>query len=269
MFPIIFYQKGAKLPKDGTYYIVAANGTFIHKDTGLIEAVAEVEGVGFLNSYQPWVKHNFPLLPSFDVKKIILFFQRVCEVYDTEAIVLIHFSEETNTYLFHCPYQEVSSANVDYNSEERFDNYQLIGDIHSHNEFTASHSPTDKEDETNFDGLHITVGNLDQPYFSISCSLTVNQTRFLIPPAEIISGIKKVKWTLPLKKYYPLVNNFFQYYQGNFQYNHDQKGSSRAVLYPNTQFWNIECNRPIEQIPHNWFNRLKKKKIDSFPLYYE
>ena len=36
MYPIYILKEGVILPEDGTYYIVAENGLFLHKKTGLI-----------------------------------------------------------------------------------------------------------------------------------------------------------------------------------------------------------------------------------------
>jgi len=47
--------------------------------------------------------------------------------------------------------------------------FELFGTIHSHAGISAFHSGTDDRDEIHFDGLHITVGNLDKPSRSYAC----------------------------------------------------------------------------------------------------
>lgn len=51
----------------------------------------------------------------------------------------------------------------EYNDLTR-DGYMIYGTIHSHSNFGAFHSGTDDHDETDFDGLHITIGNVDKDF---------------------------------------------------------------------------------------------------------
>jgi uncharacterized protein YbaR (Trm112 family) len=57
---------------------------------------------------------------------------------------------------------------------------------------SAFHSTTDDADEKSFDGLHITIGNVDEAFVSISASIVSNGTRFMVDPDEYIDGVKLV-----------------------------------------------------------------------------
>ncbi len=66
--------------------------------------------------------------------------------------------------------------------------YVLYGTIHSHCDFSAFHSGIDDSDELNFDGLHITIGNVDAD-FSFSARYMINQVSFDVELESIIEGI--------------------------------------------------------------------------------
>lgn len=194
MIPVYILAEGVELPKEGTYYIVAKGGVFLHKDNGLIEATVKVDRIPFLQEVTPSANLRLPKLPPKLLVQTLLFFRRVYQQHLSEAAVLLHYSTESQRYILHCPSQQVSAASVTYNASERFDNFQLVGTIHSHASMGAFHSGVDDADERHFDGLHITIGRLDQPYFTVSCSTVVNSQRFYLAPQDAIIGITNVEW---------------------------------------------------------------------------
>ena len=194
MIPLYILKEDVELPSEGTYYIVAKNGVFLHKDTGLIEATVKVDHIPFLQELTPTATLRLPKLSPKLMVRALLFFRRVYQQYHSEAAVLLHYSPENHIYRLHCPEQSVSADTVHYDASDRFDGYQLVGTIHSHASMVAFHSGVDDHDEQHFDGLHITVGRLDQPYFTVSCSAVVNGQRFHLVPENNIIGITEVDW---------------------------------------------------------------------------
>lgn len=194
MFPIIIHDGKAELPDTGTYYVVSGDGLFIHKDTGLVKGFVPVDKISFLEPLQQRVRLLLPKLDAETLAPTVLFFRQVCKKHHSEAAVLLHYNSQTEEYMIHCPEQEVSSGHVKYQADERFGDgaFQLVGTIHSHNGFGAFHSGVDINDEQNFDGLHVTIGNLDQPYFTISCTVAINGQRTRIDPESVINGIRQV-----------------------------------------------------------------------------
>ena len=69
------------------------------------------------------------------------------------------------------------------------DGYTMIGDIHSHANFSAFHSGIDDKDEQSFDGLHITIGNNGDAEVSISTSIVSNGQRFIADAGDYVNGI--------------------------------------------------------------------------------
>ena len=196
MFPVYVLEKGQKLPETGTFYVVGKNGLFLVKDTGLIRATVPVKGVSFLEQVDLSAQLLLPKLSQELIVRTLLFFRAVYKKHQSEAEVQLHYNSAIGEFMLHCPKQQVSGAGVHYDSKERFEGFQLVGTIHSHAGFGAFHSGIDQSDEKNFDGLHITIGHLNQPYFTISCSMTVNGQRFTFQPEDVIIGIKKVDWKI-------------------------------------------------------------------------
>lgn len=194
MIPLYIFNDKVELPASGTYYVVAKNGIFLHKDNGLIEATVRVDRIPFLQELTPAATLRLPKLPPMLMVRALLFFRRVYQHHQSEATVLLHYRSENHTYRLQCPEQTVGAGSVHYDSSDRFDGYQLVGTIHSHARMDAFHSGVDDHDEQHFDGLHITVGRLDQPYFTVSCSAVVNGQRFHLVPENIVIGITEVDW---------------------------------------------------------------------------
>ncbi|NTU99147.1 hypothetical protein HGA64_04045 [Candidatus Falkowbacteria bacterium] len=98
--------------------------------------------------------------------------------------------------MFHAPEQKVAYAELEYSPHDRFDGYLLVGSIHSHGSGMAHHSTgskfSDYDDEVTFDGMHITIGNINSRVFSVSCSIMVNGKRFMLDPCKYLGGIKEV-----------------------------------------------------------------------------
>lgn len=183
-----------ELPTDTTYYLVGKNGTFLHKNTGLIEALVKVESVPVLHNVTSYAKMNIPKLPVGLMAQIVLFFREVYKLHKSEAIVLIYYSQEKKEFMIDSVPQEVSSAGVRYKFESKLGaGYQLVGSIHSHADFSAFHSGVDVHDEQDFDGLHITIGHNNHENFSLSSTIAVNNNRFVVESETVVEGVRKVQ----------------------------------------------------------------------------
>ncbi|MBI5077369.1 hypothetical protein HZB94_03230 [Candidatus Falkowbacteria bacterium] len=192
MYPIHILREKTELPKEGIYYVVAANGIFLHKDTGLVEAFVPVSAISFLPELSPWARHHFPKIPAEFLARFVGFARDVFQRFQSEAVVLLYYSLTEKKYALVCPEQSSVSVKVKYRRDIPLTRFRQVGTIHSHPDFNAYHSSIDEADENGFDGLHITVGNIDQPCFSVSCELAINGSRFKLKPDEIIEGIESV-----------------------------------------------------------------------------
>lgn len=194
-FPVFVLEDGVVLPETGTYYIVARDGVWLRKETGLFTATIKVPGIGALGKVIPRAEVHLPKIPPEVMLQTLWFFRRVHRRLKTEAIVLLHYNLETGAYTLVCPEQDVSLGSIHrYDLTERVPGYRLVGSIHSHGSMTGFHSGTDRTDEATFDGLHITIGRLDQPFFHLSCTIAINDNRFPVRPADVIEGIVEAAW---------------------------------------------------------------------------
>ncbi len=192
MFKIFINDGNQEIPKDDIFYIVSKEGIFLKKKLGLLESITPVNQISILNNLNivSKAKMNIPKISTIKFLKIITFFRKVYELYKGEAIVLIYYNELSKKFKLYAPTQTVSSCSLDY-SINNIPNYNLIGDIHSHGSLSAFHSGVDSHDEKEFDGLHITLGNINNSdlSFSISSSIVINGSRFITEPGEYIQGI--------------------------------------------------------------------------------
>lgn len=197
LFPVHVYDEGVEFPEDNTYYVVAGNGLFLHKDTGLVKAFIPVPKISILPDLDVdnQVDCSLPKLPALHVERIKEFFKQIVEKHSSESSTTLYFNKETGEYKIHVPEQLVSHGGVDYvmklTEEETpdFEGFLRVGTIHSHCDFGAFHSGTDINDEKNFDGLHITFGHNDREVFTISASVVVNAHRIKVDPEDYLEGI--------------------------------------------------------------------------------
>ena len=191
MFPVIIMDEDKQLPDDNIYYMVGENGLFIRKNLGLIDCVVPVKKISTLRKVEPYAKINIPKIPEKIFAKVVSFFREVYQEYRSEAISLLYYNENSieSKYMIHIPYQKVNGASLSYLRANTMENYNLVCSIHSHSNFGAFHSGTDTDDEKDFDGLHITVGNLENKFVTIATSIAVNGYRVVVNPLNYIQGI--------------------------------------------------------------------------------
>lgn len=172
--PVIILEKGDKQEdvKDTFAYIIGRNGAFIKKENCLYSGVVKTDKADFLEDVKPVIKLNFTKLQKKMFQSIISFFKDVYKRDSSEATVLLYFSLEQKKWVWGVPKQENSGGSSSYKTDtmkfvdgetvtDRISpDFKLAGSIHSHASMGAFHSGTDDKDEVNFDGLHITIGNI-------------------------------------------------------------------------------------------------------------
>lgn len=199
MYPVFLYHDGVELPADGTYFVVAGNGLWLRKDTGIVKAFVPVEHISVLDDLDvtTQVDCSLPQIPAKLIWQIKTFFRQVVERIRTEANVILYYNEQAKEYKLIIPKQTVSHAGVEYRRknmihEPGMEGFLRVGTIHSHCDFGAFHSPTDEHDERDFDGLHVTFGNNHLDIFTISASIVVNGFRRKVDPLKFIGGVSSV-----------------------------------------------------------------------------
>lgn len=189
MFKVVLNDGQNEMPKDDVFYIIAKEGVYLKKKLGVMESLAPVDNISILESVTTMAKMHITKIPGKWIAKVVGFFQEVYKEYRSEAIVLLFYNEETGKYKIIPPVQKVAGATCDYDKGLTIEGMTMIGTIHSHGNMSAFHSGVDDDDEKHFDGLHITLGDLDEDYPSISSSIVANGFRVMVDPGEYIDKL--------------------------------------------------------------------------------
>ena len=191
MLPVYLKKPGVQIPEDApTAHVVAANGVFLRIRSNWLSATVPID-VHTLEREQARATLLLPPIDEVVVGQVLAFFRHIYHLYRSEAAVLLHHGAAG--WACTIPQQSVSAAHVHYDMSERIPGYSCVGTMHSHGSLPARHSSVDDADEADFDGVHIIIGDLDQPTkFSMEASLVVRSYRFCIDTH--VSGVREEKY---------------------------------------------------------------------------
>lgn len=248
MFNVYVYNDGEELPKDDVCYLIAKDGILLKKKVGLMESLSKVDKISILGDLKPYARLHIPKIPGPIFAKIYSFFKEVYNEFYSECVALLYYNPTTKKYKVFVPNQEVSGASLDYVKDRTFKNHVLMCSIHSHASMSAFHSGTDSDDEKSFDGLHITLGKMNQDVLDISASIVANGTRFIVDPVDYIENLDLVEFS------YYSPNQFrpgFTMVDGEKVYNKDVKTHIGYVL--------NGISEKDKEFDRNWMQFVKKK----------
>jgi len=203
LHPIFLNKPGFAVPDKGTYYLVARDGVYMRVERCFGSAIVKVDNVNFLEKAPREMTYNLPKLPGHIVALAKRFFQTVFAQHRSESYLTLLWSPRLNQYRLWCPKQRVSYSSVNYERDdcvpfeesigcETGPGYQMVGTIHSHCDFSPFHSGTDKEDESTFDGIHLTFGYVNSDTFGIVSSIAVANNRQELDPSLVVDGVEPV-----------------------------------------------------------------------------
>ena len=195
MFNVYVYNEGEELPKDDVCYLIAKDGILLKKKVGLMESLSKVDKISILGDLRPYAKLHIEKIPGSVFAQIYSFFKEVYKEFYSECVALLYYNLKTKKYKIYIPNQEVSGASLDYVKDRTFKNHVLMCSIHSHASMSAFHSGTDSDDEKSFDGLHITLGKMNQDVIDISASIVANGSRFMVDPIDYIENLDLVEFS--------------------------------------------------------------------------
>lgn len=248
MFKVVINDGKNKLPDDDIYYIIAKGGIYLKKKMGILESIAPVDKISILEEIEPAAELDVQKIPAEKFAKILEFFKQVYSLKRSEACVLLHYNQNKKRYILQVPPQEVSYLGMDYVKNVVYDGYDLMGSIHSHGAMSAFHSTTDHMDEKHFDGLHITVGDVNDPLVSVSASIMSNAYRFIVKPSDYIEGLGLVEhtpwWPSMFKPSFKVVNGKKKY----------KKNVKSKIGYT------VLANKEERKFDKRWLNFVKSKK---------
>jgi hypothetical protein len=167
-------------------------GIYRQERNDFYEATTLVRPVGEFPSYQPTVNLFIPRIPYAKLEEIVDQMRYVAVHRHAELMIAMYYSHNEQQYLFVIPEQTPAA----FGSRLRTGplppsppGYNMIGDIHSHMDFPAGHSPTDDADEEDIGGIHITIGDLvTRPFPTISCSVVMEGHRVFFDPRDLFEG---------------------------------------------------------------------------------
>lgn len=198
---VLIYEEGMKLPTSGTYFVVAGNGIFLHKEFPLVRCFTKVDKIGVLPDLEAsmQIESKMPKVPAKHVVKIKEFFRRVVAKHGSEACTVLYYNAQTNDWKVYVSEQRASHGGVAYNrysqtakDDPEYAGYLCVGTIHSHCDFMAFHSGTDIHDEQDFDGIHGTFGHNERDEFTVSASVVINGIRIKVDPLTLFDGLAEV-----------------------------------------------------------------------------
>jgi hypothetical protein len=178
MFPILAAGtaevSGSPLP----VFLVARDGLYLRKRSLLGLSQTKVEGVTHLPAESEYLDYALPRVPADLMARVVGFFRAVYRLHQSEALVLLLWAGEG--FDLFVPKQKVSPASVCHvlDEAELPSGGRIVGSIHSHGAFGAGASAIDADDEAEFDGLHLVVGDLDRRRPSYSAAIAVDGRRF-------------------------------------------------------------------------------------------
>jgi hypothetical protein len=248
----IYINNGVDIPEDETCYIIAKGGIYLKKKLDLIESLTPVDKISFLEDIPTFAKINIPLISTKMFGNILGFFKEVYRLYKSEAIVLLFYNKNKKSYKVFVPEQEVSSASLSYDSTKTIKDHILIGSIHSHGSMSAFHSGTDVGDEAKFDGIHLTIGKVNETFFDVCGSIAVNGMRVPISPENYITGLESREYTPYFKS---MFLPGFEIIEGEKVYKNQVKSSFG---------YSLNCSNKDYNFNEAWLKNVKEKEYPTY-----
>lgn len=192
---------GFEWPEDQRmFYLLANTGLFKCRNHEFFRSCVRAhQGPGELAGQQPFVQCSFPLIPRVLFEQVVGFFDRIRQLHNSEASVLLVFDRESEVVHVVVPDQTATVLRYSdghqhplgllyYPPLDLPPQWVVFGDIHSHVDLAAYSSGTDVEDETHSAGLHIVVGRLYREPMDVHIEAVVDGERFTLKLDDVIEG---------------------------------------------------------------------------------
>ncbi len=185
------------------FYIVARDGLYICRNHDFFQScVKSTGGPSELEVQSPFLIPQFPMIPCDLFELAVGFFDVIAELQGSEAAAMLVWDRSEQCVRLVVPEQTAtmtkawdghrSPIGVHYVPPTHLpSDWVPFGDIHSHVDYPAYASTTDKEDETHMAGLHIVVGRLYQEPPELHVEAVVDGARFALEPADVIENYDK------------------------------------------------------------------------------
>lgn len=273
-------------PEDKLFYLLSRNGLFLCRNHRWFESCTQAKnGPGELAEQKEFVRVNYPLIPRALIERAVGFFHLIEKAHHWESAVILAWNQNTQSMELVVPEQKANSAAVKYEIPALPPHLLLIGDIHSHRDFSPHSSMTDEDDELRRPGLHIVAGYIDKEPPQFYAVVVVDGVRFEIKdpkslfedyykrdsesvPQEWLDKVKEKKWAYAGSGYY---GNYSGSYYGDYPHESDKKVAKKvlaefleqadkpslaevsAELFRRTRKLKyVECDKKAERFLENW-----------------
>ncbi len=261
----IHNNSNVSIPKE-TCYILTKKGIMLQKIFPLIESAVLISKINTtfdlpdLLDYKEYALMHIPKIPLNLFCQILSFFRWVEDVYHCEAVSILDYNPDKKLFKILIPDQQVSSASVNYELGAIDSGYKRIGTIHSHSSMPAFHSGVDTDNEKNFDGIHITIGNVNDDNFSLSSTIASNGFRLKVDPVDYIEGLLLIENKIKENKIEEKDNEFLglDEYLTGYNYNFKNYKSS----YQTGPRYNLQPHK--KGFNSKWMNKIVKQPIIVF-----
>jgi proteasome lid subunit RPN8/RPN11 len=206
--PIHLKHDDMPWPSDRVFYIVASNGLFRCRNHEFFTSCTQARDFPpELAEQGAFIKLRYPKIPRRIFELVIGFFARIYDLHGAEAIALLAWDRRKDRYRIIVPRQEatvrrgwsgtVNPVSVHYEPPIPAAELVPLGSVHSHANYFAYASATDRWDETYRAGLHIVVGRLDRERPDVHVEAVVDGTRFPIRPESVLEGYRQRRRAVP------------------------------------------------------------------------
>lgn len=208
VFPLVLKNDQFAAPVASTYYVLAADGIYLHRETALYSATVPMRGGSGLHPHKAHLELNLPRLPASLLERAVSFFRAVYERWRGEAILILFYAPPADghgwRFALGAPPQVIrgrfeagrfrADLRLEYGTCPRpAPEFLKLGTFHSHADVAPGHSTIDCDDEMHETGLHLTAGwvNTDRPGFV--ASFVVGGTRFALRPGELLPPFRALR----------------------------------------------------------------------------
>jgi len=255
MFPVWINDGTTEMPTDPIFYVVAKDGIYLKKTMGDFDTMNKVDAISILGECASYATLDVAKIAMRQFAQILSLFREVYKKFHSEANIILHYNKKRKRYRIDVPKQGVTGASVEYvNGEDTYKDYIRIGTIHSHANMSAFHSGTDQHDEENWDGLHITLGKMNEDYFDISCSIMSGGQRFMVQPEDYIEGVELVEYEEESKyQRYKWVDGKQVIMGPDKKIGYITHAPEKDFKFPNK--WLDKIDRPVYKVPQYNYSR--------------
>jgi len=190
-------------PGEQCFYLLASSGLFMCREHRFFRSCVEAPRYpAELEEQEAFLEPNFPRVPRRPIEQIVGFFGHVWEEHGGEAAVLLAWNDRTERVEVIVPEQVATvrrsyygdryPIGLHYSVPSNLPPHTVVyGDVHSHCDFAAYSSATDRDDEVYRSGLHAVVGRLNDETPEFHVEAVVDGTRFRLDTRIVFGSYRE------------------------------------------------------------------------------